>query len=155
MALTTEQKATLKADILANPDALAIYEIGDLMALAELYNQAANPTFVVWRSDVSTEEIRAVLVWSEYDTLSVSRQNAFQFLCSNHLVNGTLANVRAGIASIFQGPNQAGNLAALVALAKRNATRAERLFATGTGSTGSPGTMTFEGLVVFGDLIGL
>jgi hypothetical protein len=155
MTLTTAQRTTLKADILANPDALAIYEIGDLQALADLYNQPANPAYVVWRTDVSTVEIRAVLVWSEYDVLSVSKQNAFSFLCSNHVVNAALPNVRAGISSIFGAPQQSGNLAALVAIAKRNASRLERLFATGTGSTAVPGTMAVEGVLTFGDLIGL
>lgn len=155
MALTTEQKATLKTNILANPDALAIYEIGDLQALADLYNQPASPLYMVWRTDVSTIEIRSVLVWSEYDALSVSKQNAFAFLCANHVVNAAFPNVRTGISSIFAGPNQAGNLAALVAVAKREANRVERLFATGTGSAASPGTLTFEGTLTFGDLIGL
>lgn len=154
MALTTAQKTTLKADILADPVAAQLLT-DDLNALAALYNQPATPEFIVWRTNVSTAEIRAVLVWSEYDGLSVSKQNAFSFLCSNHLVDASLPNVRSGISSIFGAPGQAGNLAALIAVAKRPATRAERLFATGTGTTGSPGTMTFEGFVTSGDLIGL
>jgi hypothetical protein len=39
--------------------------------------------------------------------------------------------------------------AALQAAEKRNATRAEKLFSTGTGSTASPATMSFEGQLTY------
>jgi hypothetical protein len=35
---------------------------------------------------------------------------------------------------------------------KRAATRAEKLFSTGTGSTASPATMAFEGVVTYQDV---
>lgn len=151
--LTSAQKTTLKAHIDASSDLNSFPNTSDgAFAVAALLNLAASPAFIVWRSDVSTEEIRAVLVWGEYDALSVSRQNAFQFLCSNHIVNAALPNVRQGIQSIFAGAQQAGNRAALTAAAKRAASRVEKLLATGTGSDADPATMTFEGAITFGDV---
>lgn len=151
--LTAEQLAALKADILADPTLNAFPNNSDgAFAIAAAYNQLASPTWTVWKSDVSTVDIRNALVWSEYDVLSVSKQNAFSFLCSNHIVNAGLANVRQGIQSIFGAPQQSGNLAALIAIAKRSATRAEKLFSTGTGSVANPATMTFEGQLSFQDV---
>lgn len=151
--LTTAHKAALKTHIETSPDLNVFPNDPDgAFAIAALLNALAVPDFYVWRSDVSTEEVRAVLVWSEYDTLSASKQNAFEFLCSNHIVNATLPNVRQGIASIFGAPQQSGNLAALTGVAKRKATRAEKLFATGTGSLASPATMGFEGSISFQDV---
>lgn len=152
--LTSAQLAVLKADILADPTLSAFPNNSDgAFAIAAAYNQPASPAYIVWRTDVSTENVRNALVWAEYDTLSVSKQNAFSFLCSNHIINAGLANVRQGIQSIFAGAQQAGNLAALVALAKRQATRAEKLFAvSGDGTSGTPATMGFEGLLTFQDV---
>ena len=153
MPLTTEQLQTLKTDILADPILNAFPNNSDgAFEIAKAYNLLANPAYIVWKTNVSTAEIRAVLVWSEFDALSVSKQNAFTFLCSNHVVNAALANVRQGISSIFTGPGQAGNLAALIGIAKRSATRAEKLFATGTGTTASPAVMTIEGPISLQDV---
>lgn len=147
--LTIPQLQSLKADIIAATDAECVALESDpdnadkAFAVAALYNQTASPAFILWRSNVPTFDIRSVLVWAEYDVLSVSKQNAFAFLCSNGSVDGRLTNVRQGIQSIFTGPNQSGNLAAMVAISKRSATRAEKVFATGTGTDGSPATSPF------------
>lgn len=152
--LTPAQATALAADIQADPILAAFPNDPDgAFAIAAAYNLKAVPDFFVWRSDVTTEEIRAVLVWAEYEGLSATKQNAFTFLCSNHIVNATLPNVRQGIATIFTGPQQAGNLAALTGVAKRTATRAETLFATGAGTTGTPATMGFEGALSYQDVL--
>lgn len=151
--LTTEQLAALKADILADATLNAFPNNSDgAFEIAKAYNLLAAGPWIVWKTDVSTLDIRNALVWAEYDVLSVSKQNAFAFLCSNHVVNAGLTNVRQGIQSIFSGPQQAGNLAAMIAIAKRSATRAEKLFSAGTGTTASPATMTFEGQLSFQDV---
>lgn len=153
MALTSAQLTSLKSEILADPilNAQPMNSDGAFFIAAEL-NKLAVPDFIVWKTDVTTVNIRAALVWSEYDTLSVSKQNAFSFLCSNGTVNAALANVRQGISSIFAGPGQSGNLAALIAIAKRKATRVEKVLAAGTGSDASPATMSFEGSLSFQDV---
>jgi hypothetical protein len=60
--------------------------------------------------------------------------------------------VRAGIDAAWVGT--AADLAVRAAIyvhCKRNATRAEKVLATGTGSDASPGTMTFEGSLSYQD----
>lgn len=160
MALTTQQLQTLKADITAKSAPGQPFEgLNPLNAdhavdvFAPYYNAIASPEFIVWRTNVSTYDIRNVIVWAEYDTLSVSKQNAFQLLISNGIVNAASANVRQGIQSIFAAPGQSGNLAAMIAISKRTARRIEQMFATGTGTTQSPGTMVFEGMVSYQDIL--
>lgn len=153
MALTTAQLQALKTEILNDPVLTAQPQNSDgAFAIAAALNLLAAPAFIVWKTNVSTADVRAALVWSEYDALSVSKQNAFSFLCSNGIVNAALTNVRQGISSIFSGPSQSGNLAALIAIAKRRATRAEKVLATGTGTDASPATMGFEGTLSYQDV---
>lgn len=142
--LTSEQLVILRSDIEGDVTLSAIPNTPDgAFTIADIYNQLASPTFYLWKSHVSTYDIRSALIWNEYDTLSVSKQNAFQFLCSNGIVDARLTNVRQGIASIFSGPGQAGNFSALTIIAKRTATRIEKLLATGTGTEQSPASSSF------------
>jgi len=60
--------------------------------------------------------------------------------------------VRSGITDIFSGVGGATTRAQLLAVVKRNATRAEKLFATGTGSDASPATMAVEGRLAYQDI---
>ena len=148
--LTSEQMATIKADIEADPAFSSLPHTSDgAWVIAGAYSEMPATPFIVWRTDVSAYKIREVLVWAEYDSLSVSKQNAFSFLCSNGSINAALANVREGIASIFAGPGQALTRAALIAIAKRPANRIEKLLATGTGSDASPATMVHEGSIPY------
>lgn len=158
MPLTTEQKATLKADILAQPDALAIYNNGDLSALAALYNLAASPEFVVWKSNVTRREItQNGFAWTRLDNLSVGLARVWDALFADTgAMNPSKDNVRAGIEEVWKGtaPDLAVR-AAVYVHCKRPASRVEKLFATGTGSTAVPGFLVYEGPMNFGELIGL
>lgn len=155
MALTDAQKATLKAAILADSGAAPLYTNGDLTGLADYLNAPASPAFIVWRTDVPTKDIKKAINWSEYIGRSVGERGAFELIISNGIVNAADLNVRTGFTDIFSGPSGANTRAALTAIAKRTATRAERVLATGTGSDATPGLLTFEGLLPVSDLIGL
>jgi len=130
--MTPAQLLLLKTAINADPafNELKLTTDGRY-AIATAFNLPATPDFIVWRSAISTYDVRSVLVWSEYDNLSISKQNAFQFLNSNGFVDARLINVRTGIGSIFSGPGQAGNLSTLTVISKRKATRFEKVVATG------------------------
>lgn len=158
MPLTPAQKTTLKADILANSDANTIYENGDLSALASLYNLAASPEFVVWKTKVMRQEIlQNGFDWTRLDNLSVGLARVWDSMFfDTGSLNPSKANVRAGIEEVWKGT--AADLAVRAAVyvhCKRPSTRIERLFATGTGSTAVPGLLVYEGPLGFGDLIGL
>ena len=160
MSLTLAQRATLKADILVNPDALAAYELGDTQALADLYNAQAAPAYWVWRPDVSRADIYhgtgpdgTTWNWTTYKNQGVSEQNAFIQMFMGDLVNFALANVRAGIGAIFGAVN--AQTAHCLGVGRRLASRVERLFGVGTGSTASPAVMSVIGPLSAGDVQGL
>jgi len=152
--LTTEQQATLKAFIEADQTLNAIPNtIDGAFAVADLINEEASPSFVVWKTDLPTRDCKKAMVWTEYIARSVGERDAWQFMLSNGTINPADANVRQGILDIFSGPGGVGSRAALTAIAKRNATIVEKLFATGTGTDASPGTMTFEGTISYQDVL--
>lgn len=154
MALTNAQLLTLKTNIAADPAFASVPHNSDgAFEVAMAYNLPASPAFVVWKTDVPTSECKTAMVWTEYIGRSVGERDAWQFMLANGTINAADANIRQGILDIFSGPGGAGSRAALVEIAKRQATRAEKLFASGTGSSASPATMTFEGSLSYNDVL--
>lgn len=151
--LTDPQLQTLKADILADP-ILAAQPMNDdgNFFIKDAYNLDAVPAFVVWKTAVPTSDVKKAVIWTEFIGRSDNEQRAFTFMLSNGFINAADANVRQGINDCFSGPSGQGTRAALIAIAKRNATRAEKLFASGTGSDASPATMSFEGSLTLQDV---
>jgi len=153
MALTIAQQTTVKADILATPELNVLPNNSDgAFAIAALYNLEAVPSFVAWRTDIPTKDVKTAVVWTEYIGRSVGERAAFELIISNGIVNAADTNIRQGFQDIFSGPNGATTRANLVSVAKRNTSRIEKLLATGTGTDASPATMTFEGSISFQDI---
>jgi hypothetical protein len=163
MALTTAQLTALKADILADPTLSALPNNPDgNFAIAAAYNLAASPAFKVWRTSVPEHEITGQVSpegtswsWPAYIARSVSEQNGWARMFNSSLsINASLPNVRQGITDIFSGASNSApaQRTHLAAMSKRDATRAEKLFATGTGSLAAPATMTFEGTLSYFDI---
>lgn len=159
MPLTLAQKQALKADIIAASDAACVAleaspGNSDLaFSVAALYNlQSAGP-WIVWRTSVPVSDCKKATTWTEYIGRSQGERDAYQFMLSNGIINAADANIRQGIQDIFSGPSGANTRAALVAIAKRSATRAEKLLSTGTGSDATPATMGFEGNLSFNDVL--
>lgn len=163
MTLTVEQKATLKTHILANQDTATLYTDGNLDGLAGLLNAQASPAFWVWRTNVQRREIYhstgpegTTFNWTIFKAQSVTEQGAWREMFMGDEADFSLQNLRAGIANIFSGSaQQNAQRDHCLAVGRRLASRIERLLATGTGSTASPGTMTFEGVLPYTELIGL
>lgn len=163
MTLTDAQKATLKTHILANQDTATLYTDGNLPGLTDLLNAQASPAFWVWRTNVTRAEIyhgtspdNTTWNWTTYKAQSPSEQGAWVQMFMGDQANFALPNLRAGVAAIFSG-NAAQNTQRdhCISMGRRLARRIERLLATGTGTTASPGTMTFEGELSYTELIGL
>lgn len=152
MNLTTQQLGTLKAAIAADP-VLAAKPMtsGGASEIADAFNLAASPAYTVWKSSVSEDEILTNgFDWTRLDNLSVGLARVWDKIFSGpgRTLNPGKANVRAGIEAVWVG--SAADLAVRAAVylhCKRDATRAEKLFATGTGSVAVPGVMAAEGLV--------
>jgi hypothetical protein len=155
MALTTEQKATLKAAILADA-VLAAFPAGSDGAyeIAALLNQQASPDFIVWKSSVSVDEImRNGMDWARVDNLTVGKARIWDWMTRLGTLNASKANIRAGIDAAWVGT--AADLAVRATIythCKRLASRVEKLLATGIGSDAAPATMSFEGAISWQDV---
>jgi hypothetical protein len=144
MALTDAQKTTLAAHIRANtdPDVVAALLIRNDTEMARLYN--LDSTFIVWKPTVSVEDYRDALDWTEVDNITAAKARIWEWATGNMtlpLETGK-ANVRAGLAQAWaSNSNTRPNL---LAVAMRPATVAESIWATGTGTTQTPGDLEFE-----------
>lgn len=150
--LTTQQAATLKAFILADPvlSAFPLNSDGSY-AIADLLNKTAEPAFIVWKTDVSIDEImRNGMDWARVDNLSVGKARIWDWLGRLGVINAAKTNVRAGIDAAWVGT--AADLAVRAAIyvhCKRSATVLEKLFATGAGTDAVPATMVIEGAISY------
>ena len=148
MALTPTQLATLKAAILADP-VLAAYPAGAASSypIAAALNLTAVPTFIVWRTSVDPDEVmRNGMDWTRVDNLSIGKARIWEWMTRLGTFNPSKANIRAGIDATWVGT--AADLAVRAVVythCKRSATRAEKLFATGTGSDADPAILVVEG----------
>jgi len=147
--LTTAQLQTLKAYIASVP-ALAAQPMNPdgHQAIADALNQAASPAFIVWRSDVSANEIGNAWVGTDIDGMSALNMQRLQLLLASS-PGGTFdmrrADRRAGFENPFGTNVSNASRVNMRAVWKRNASVAERLLASGTGSDASPALTTFEG----------
>jgi hypothetical protein len=158
MALTSEQYALLQAKILADPVLSAKPANSDgAYDIAAAMNLAASPDFIVWKTAVDQETItQNGFDWVRVDNLSVGKARIWEWLFGNptRSMNPSKANVRAGIDECWKGT--AADLAVRAAVyvhCKRNATRAEKLFASGVGTDATPATMSFEGQLWYQDVM--
>jgi len=146
--LTTAQLATLKADILADP-ILSQWAATGYMAseIADAYNQLAAPEWIVWKTDVSVDEImRNGMDWARVDNLSVGKARIWDWMGRLGTFDASRPNIRAGIDASWVGTAADLAVRAMVYThCKRPATRGEKILSTGAGTTESPATMSFEG----------
>lgn len=151
--MTPSQLSAIKAAIVADPVLNAKPNNSDgAFDIALALNLLAVPDYIVWRSDVPTKDCKKAMVWTEYIGRSAGEREAWVFMLSNGILNTADVNVRQGIQDIFSGAGGVGSRTALVAIAKRKATRAEKALATGTGTDATPATMTFEGSLSYQDV---
>lgn len=153
--MTPEQLTKLKDEILADNtlNSQPMNSDGAYNIAVEL-NKLASPDFIVWKTDVSVDEImRNGMDWARVDNLSVGKARIWDWLGRLGTFNAAKTNVRAGIDAAWIGT--AADLAVRAAIyvhCKRKATRAEKILATGTGSDVTPATMTFEGDLSYQDV---
>lgn len=173
---TPAQLTTLAADIAANAAVIsggqfngtAVQNVphtsDGAFAVAAWYNLAASPDFWVWRFTVSKDEYvgstsvdGTTFSWvgAGYITRSQGERDAFIALFdAKGYANPSLASVRQAFSDIFSGATAPApaNRTHLTTVSRRKATRLEKLFAAGTGSTASPATMALEGPLATNDV---
>jgi hypothetical protein len=162
MALTSAQLAALKADILADATLNAFPNNSDgAFEIAKAYNLTASPDYWIWRTSVPKSELVNVVstdadgtttrsfIWAGngFITRSAGEQTAWRELFNGtDSVNASLPNVRQAFTDIFSGTgNAASNRTHLSNVARKKATRAQKLFSSGAGTAASPAT-TNEGI---------
>lgn len=147
--LTPEQKAVLAAHIAASPD-LSVYPNNSdgAFAIAALLNEEASPAFYLWRSAYTPEEMRAAIIngITQLDALTGSKRDSLLWLVQGE-VDASLASTRAAFNDLTGSQNTLK--AAVLDGAKRTASRAEKLFATGTGSFADPAVAGWEGSLTY------
>jgi hypothetical protein len=175
--LTPSQLATLNTAIQNDPvlNAIPNTENG-AQEIASAFNQLASPDFWVWRPFTSVDDILDQIVWGAFTPLDAPDGTAAwtnrslacqgkQFNLQNLVLGrGQLATGRANIRSGLQdsttnlpaglgGNVQSAGWVNIRNAIMRRATRAERLLATGTGSTGSPGSIAEDITVTRDDIL--
>jgi hypothetical protein len=147
--LTHAQLLTLQASILGetDPTFVGYRNAGDKPSMADWYNADSSPAFVVWKTSVPVANVGIAFSSSEVAGLTTANTNRLQVMASysGGSFNPSIADVRAGFDSVFNGAGGVNTRAALLALWKRTARRFERLYATGTGSDASPAQLVVEG----------
>ena len=154
--LTPAQLVTLKAAILAETDPafVTLRNEGATGAMADFYNQPS--TFVVRKNTIRSAEIGPVLNYVAVSSLTTAnRDRATTFLLLNPVEFKPTADVESYWDTTFGGALGGQGQAtrdALVALWRRFATKGERIFATGTGTTLAPGVLVFDGQITGDDI---
>lgn len=175
--MTPQQLTVLKAAVLASVDA-AVQSAASARNDTELARLLNLPsTFAVWRIDVpSTDLVGAIklasftpvdapddtMLYNNRCALCELKQNNIRLLLAREVITAqklstrqdltdALTNVPAGFggSAIDAGWLGAGKVKATIT---RFSTIAERAFATGTGTTGQPGDLGWEGVVTIDDI---
>lgn len=167
-AFTDAEILTLRAVVSAEPSIQPCVTAGNDGCVAVWLNSPS--TFVVWRTSVKKDEIFDAVVWANFtpnnpgagagqdasNWLMACQGKALnlQTLLNQDFIDATKINVRAGLqdatTNIPSGPagaSRTGGWTAINLAMQRNATIAEKALATGTGTTVSPGLLTFKGSV--------
>lgn len=140
-SLTPANIAVLKTDIstklntvLANGKTLnQNLQESNFQEVADYYNTAASPQLDLWRPDLNPRDLNKFLVMTEFQALTLQKQNGWFAMIGGDEVDATSALVRTNFATIFG----AGSATAinLTATAKKAATVFEKLFTTSNVST--------------------
>ena len=154
---TTQQDTTIKDYILADP-VLSVLEpsTDNVNLILAALNANKSPAFYVWRDKVTQDEImQNGFDWTQVDNLTVGKARIWQWMFDNasKSINPTKANIRAGVDAAWVGT--AAMLAVRAVIYThlyRPATVLEALFATGTGTTVSPGDIATHGAIHFTDV---
>ncbi len=155
-AMTEAQQQTLAAAIRADtdPTVVAALSVRNDTELTNLYRQPS--AFWVWRTRVTQDEImQGNFDWTRVDNLGNGPARVWEWMFGNadRSINPSKANVRSGIEAVWKGT--AADLAVRASVytyCKRNASKAEALFVTGTGTNADPGLLGWEGPISTNDI---
>ena len=165
--MTPAHQAILKAAVLADPTMSAAWAVGNEPVVVEALNQV-DAAYFVWRNNTPTQDIYDAVAWTSMTpvdapdgtTVWTNRALACQgkqfnlqtLLQGRESINSNKANIRAGLQDSLTGlPSGAGGTivgagwTAVKTAMTRNATLAEKLCATGSGTAATPSTLGHDG----------
>lgn len=108
-------------------------EESDFQSIADYYNENVSPQVDLWRPDLNPKDLNKFLVMTEFQALTVQKQNGWFAMIGGNEVDATSSLVRTNFVTIF-GAGSA-TTTNLTAAAKKAATRFEALFTTNNVST--------------------
>ena len=153
-ALSATQINSLHSYVLTDSTSQACITAGDDGCLYNRLNSQSS--FIVWKTRLNEQDIynSSGFNFTLVDGLTAGKRDEWiNFIFKNGSCDPSKANIRAGFTDVWSGT--AAKVAvndAILELSKRAATVAESVLATGTGTTNSPGLLTFEGNISFQDL---
>jgi len=179
--LTAAQLVALRADILADGALSAIPRNDDgFIEIAAAYNLAASPALSVWRTDAQVKDILDAMTFSNYTpndppdgtalytnralVIQTKQMNLQTMLQGRQSIDASRANIRLALRdAVIALPSGTGgdaqsaggaSGATVLAACKRNATRAEKLFAAGSATTGATtaNLLVNEGVLTHADV---
>lgn len=139
MPLSPSQLQSLKTDITVTRAAILYngqtllqwWNAGANSTLADFYNQEASPTVLLWRPDVETQLLIDALVGTEYiagtTASDVARRELLGLITRAARIDATKSQVRSNFSTAAGAAS--ATLTAWTALARKNATYLEALFA--------------------------
>lgn len=153
---TQAQLIVLRNDIAADAQFNDVpHDSTGAAVVVAVYNLAAVPSFWVYKTLVSLREIGDSINGTELAGLTTANNERLQTvaLFSSDGVNPALPDRRAFFNDIFSGAGGTQTRANLDVLWRRLASRYERLFTIGTGSTAAPGTAVLQGPLTVGTVL--
>ena len=178
--MTPSKKTAFVADVAADGALNQLPHNSDsAFAIAAAYNQLASPAYYVWASYTSADAIMDAITWASLTPSDAADGTATftnrALLCQakqfnlsillqgrDRVASGKL-NVRQGLSDALQNV-PAGASGALVdagwagagkvkAAITRQATRLEKLFATGSGTTATPSVLGYDGTIGYQEVL--
>lgn len=146
--LNPAQLTALNAAIVAETDPafVALRTAGSTGLMAEWLNSAS--ATVVWKTSVPKNEVGKAFQSTALAAITSGNNDKLaNFAAWNDVVDPSRADQRGFFDDVFSVAAGATTRASLLALWKRFATRAEAVFATGTGTDAAPAMLTFQGAV--------
>ena len=144
--LSTAQKATLRAAILATPALSAL--TNDYQALAAALNANANPVVKAWLTSVSPEMMDDAPDYTTFDAISAGKRDSWAFLIARPR-DFTRNKTRQWIADVWGTVSANSNSEKILLAGTENISVAEQIFG---GSSKSTGTVTGIDRVWTGDI---
>ena len=155
--LTTAQQTTLRNYVVNNSTLNAIPHTSDGGVVVAAALNTPTASYYVTRSSVQTSQVGTNVLYTAIGALSTNNLTQLQvFVQLNPQVFVPTADVQAFFATTFTGTLAGGGAqtrANMVMICQRLATLAESLLATGSGTTGSPSILGWEGSLSWQDVM--